>query len=102
MGRISEFKRRQILEMYARGISQRETARNLSISLRGVQAALNRHKKGYGTVSIPQTGRPRVLSKREVTKLVIASKRSQKKRLLSYVRNVLWRIKSQSLLFNED
>lgn len=79
MARIVESKREAILDLHKSGLGQREISRRLSVSLRAVQGALNRFKKGFGTSDIPQTGRPRILSKRDVSRLVVASKRNPKK-----------------------
>ena len=52
IGRIIESKHREILEMCGSGVGQREITRRLSVSLQAVQAALNRHKKGFSTSNI--------------------------------------------------
>lgn len=75
---ISAYKRQRIIEMSQEGTSQREISRKIQVSLHGVQGVLQRAKKGYGLKNLPKNGRPRKISRRTLSNLIITSKRKPK------------------------
>jgi len=88
MGVIPTYKRQHIIDFSMEGLSQRAIGRKVDVSLHGVQGVLKRAKNDLGTSNLPKNGRPRKLSDRAVSQLVISSKRDPKKMLPNYELNV--------------
>ena len=79
MAVISLHKRCQIIGLHQNGISGRKIAQQLAVSHTAVQKIVNKHKKGWGIKNKPRPGRPRLLSRTSVRRMVICSKKEPKK-----------------------
>ena len=79
MAVISLHKRRQVVDLHRRRISGRKIAQQLGVSHTAVQKIVKKHREGWCIENKPRPGRPRLLSRTTVNRIVICSKKEPKK-----------------------
>ncbi|XP_058810201.1 uncharacterized protein LOC131675290 [Phymastichus coffea] len=81
MGKRKEIpleKRGAVLALHNEGISYREIAKKLKISLKGVHSTIKRFEDTGNHHDRPRTGRPKVTTSREGKHIVVTSKRNRR------------------------
>ena len=75
MAVIPLFRRQQVIQLYIEGVSGRNIARQVNISLGAVQKIIKKYRSGFGVENKPKSGRPRLLTARMSNRIAICSKR---------------------------